>query len=190
MMHSPLQLLALGINFNQRDKILASEGDANLLEFFISHLKRLAATDLATNWFVWHAVTGHFNHDHPDAVPPYLRLSRHERSSRESPTRVAFHHGNIFDRLRAAGPGTWTHYTLCDAPDWMPRTVQQRLLDEIYRTSCDGAVVLVRSVEPDSFVERLDNGRRFELIEEASSRAAVEDRSRQYRRVDFFRVVH
>lgn len=190
VMQSPLQLLALGINFNQRDKILASEDDENLLEFFLSHLKRLAGTDLATNWFVWHAVTGHFNHDHPDGVPPYLRQDRHARSSTGSPTTVRFHHGNIFDRLEAAGPGTWSHYTLCDAPDWMPHDVQRRLLDEIHRTSRDGAIVLARSVEHDSFVERLDQGRRFQLIEDASTAATAEDRSRQYRRVDFFRVVH
>ena len=190
MMQSPLQLLALGINYNQRDKILASEDDENLIEFYISHLKRLATTDLATNWFVWHAATGHFNHDHPDAVPPYLRRNRHERSSEQSPTKVLFHHGNIFDRLESAGPGTWSHYTLCDAPDWMPPHVQSKLLDEIHRTSKDGAIVLARTVEPESFVERLDDRRRFQLMEDASTRAAAEDRSRQYRRVDFFRVVH
>lgn len=190
VMQSPLQLLALGINYNQRDKILASEDDENLLEFFVSHLKRLATTDLATNWFVWHAATGHFNHDHPDAVPPYLRKSRHERSSEDSPTFVCFHHGNIFERLQAATPKTWSHYTLCDAPDWMPLEVQARLLDEIFRTSQDGAIVLTRSVEHESFIERIDEGRRFRLIEDASKKATLEDRSRQYRRVDFFRVVH
>lgn len=189
VMKSPLQLLALGINFHQRDKILATEDDDNLLEFFVSHLKRLARTDLSTNWFVWYAVAGHFNHGNPDAVPPYLRRDRHERST-ESPTSVHFHHGNIFDRLESAGTKTWSHYTLCDAPDWMPPKVQKRLLDEIFRTSQDGAVVLARSVEEDSFIDRIDQGRRFKLIEDASAKATVEDRSRQYRRVDFFRVEH
>ncbi len=190
VMQSPLQLLALGINFNQRDKILASEDDDNLLDFFVTHLKRLAGTDIATNWFIWYAATGHFNHDHPEAVPPYLRRDRHERSSKDSPTTVAFHHGNIFDRLAAAGPRTWSHYTLCDAPDWMPPEVQGRLLNEIHRTSKDGAIVLARSVENDSFIERIDGGRRFQFVEESSRLATEEDRSRQYRRVDFFRVVH
>ena len=190
MMASPLQLLALGINYNQRDRILASEDDENLIEFYISHLKRLAQTDLATNWFVWHAAVGGFNHDHPDAVPPYLRKDRHERSSNDSPTSVRFHHGNIFDCLENAGRKTWSHYTLCDAPDWMPPEVQGKLLDQIHRTSKDGAIVLARSVEPESFIERIDEGRRFQLIEDASAKATVEDRSRQYRRVDFFRVTH
>jgi S-adenosylmethionine-diacylglycerol 3-amino-3-carboxypropyl transferase len=190
LMHSPLQLLALGINFNQRDRILASEDDETLIDFFVSHLKRLATTDLATNWFAWHAVTGHFNHDRPDAVPPYLRQDRHAQSSEESPTTVRFHHGNIFDRLAAADRGTWSHYTLCDAPDWMPPHIQARLLDEIHRTSREGAIVLARSVEPDSFVEHIDGGRRFQLIEDASAKATEEDRSRMYRRVDFYRVVH
>ncbi|MBX2812546.1 MAG: BtaA family protein [Myxococcales bacterium] len=190
LMASPIQLLALGINFNQRDKILESEGDENLMEFYVNHLKRLAHTDLATNWFVWHAATGHFNHDHPDAVPPYLRRDRHERSSDTSPTTVRFHHGNIFDRLENAGTNTWTHYTLCDAPDWMPQDVQSKLLDEIFRTSKDGAIVLARSVEQDSFIERIDDGKRFQLLENESNRATMEDRSRQYRRVDFFRVNH
>ena len=189
LLQSPLQLLALGINYNQRDRILESEQEETIVDFFESHLKRLAETDILTNWFIWYAVAGHFNHDHPDAVPPYLRKDRHEKST-NAPTTVRFHHGNIFDQLEAGTPGTWSHYTLCDAPDWMPPKVQEHLLDEILRTSRDGAIVLTRSVEQESFVERIDEGKHFQLIEEASREATEKDKSRQYRRVDFFRVVH
>ena len=30
------------------------------------------------------------------------------------------HHTNIFEVMGNADEGTWTHYTLCDAIDWMP----------------------------------------------------------------------
>ncbi len=189
LMESPVQLLALGVNYQQRDRILESEPDDTIVDFFVSHLKRLAATDLATNWFVWWAITGAFNHDRQDAVPPYLRRERHEASYGAS-TQLNFHRGNIFDRLDAAGPKTWSHYTLCDAPDWMPDAVQRNLLDEIFRTSRDGAIVLTRSVEEESFIDRIDGGRRFKLMDEASTISTLEDRSRQYRRVDFYRVTH
>ena len=189
LMGSPVQLLALGVNYQQRDRILETEEDATIVDFFVSHLKRLAATDLATNWFVWWATTGAFNHDRSDAVPPYLRPERHEVSF-GAPTQMNFHRGNIFDRLDAAGPKTWSHYTLCDAPDWMPDRVQRNLLDEIFRTSRDGAIVLTRSVQDESFIDRIDGGKRFQLMEEASRISTMEDRSRQYRRVDFYRVCH
>ena len=189
LMQSPLQLLALGVNYEQRNRILENEPDDTIVDFFISHLKRLAATDLATNWFVWWAIAGAFNHERPDAVPPYLRKERHDVSY-GAPTQVNFHRGNIFHRLEAAGSNTWSHYTLCDAPDWMPEKVQQNLLDEIFRTSRDGAIVLARSVQEESFIDRLDGRKRFHLMEEASNVSTLEDRSRQYRRVDFYRVCH
>lgn len=184
---SPMQLLALGVNFTQRDRMLEAEDEESIATFIINHLKRVAATELETNWFVWHALTGRFNHAHPEAVPPYLRRDRHE-GSLHSPTEVQFHHRNIFRILGDAGPRTWSHYTLCDAPDWMSEPVERRLLDEIWRTSREGAVVLYRSVEPDSFIQRIDEGRRFEHLEDISKAATLADRTRQYRRVDFFRV--
>ena len=189
LMQSPVQLLALGVNYQQRDRILETEDDATITDFFVSHLKRLAETDLARNWFVWWAIAGGFNHDRQDAVPPYLRRERHEASF-GAPTQVNFHRGNIFDRLEAAGSKTWSHYTLCDAPDWMPDPVQRNLLDEIFRTSRDGAIVLTRSVQDESFIDRIDGRKRFQLMEDASQVATLEDRSRQYRRVDFYRVCH
>ncbi|MEO1337031.1 MAG: DUF3419 family protein [Myxococcota bacterium] len=189
MMASPVQLLALGVNYQQRDRILENEPDDTIVEFFISHLKRLAATDLTTNWFVWWATTGGFNHECPDAVPPYLRKERHQNSL-NAPTKVNFHRGNIFHKLESAGANSWSHYTLCDAPDWMPDQVQRHLLNEIFRTSRDGAIVLARSVQEESFIERIDGGKRFQLMEDASTVSTEEDRSRQYRRVDFYRVCH
>lgn len=188
-MESPLQLLALGVNFEQRDRMLDTESLPSCTDFFMMYLKRLAETDLETNWFIWLGITGQFNHDMESAVPPYLRKSHHERSS-ESPTRVRFHNRNIFSHLEDASPDTWSHYTLCDAPDWMNETTQRRLIDQIRRTSRDGAIVLTRSVETDSFIDRLDGGKHFHRIEDASDIASEFDRSKLYRRVDFHRVVH
>ncbi|MEM1009793.1 MAG: hypothetical protein AAGJ35_12400, partial [Myxococcota bacterium] len=61
---------------------------------------------------------------------------------------------------------------------------------EIYRTSRDGGVVLVRSVEPHTLIEIHNQERRFQLLKEASDVASAEDRSRQYERVHFYRIVH
>ena len=185
---SPVQMIGLGVNFEQRDKMLETEG-TDLIGFFVNHLRKVAATDLWRNWFAWYVLAGEFNHDRQDAVPPYLRRDRHERSL-EASTRVSFHHGNLFDRLNAAGPKTWSHYTLCDAPDWMPASVQRNMLDEIERTARPGATIMVRTVENEGLVERLGLEKRFVLKKDISDLASTEDRSRQYRRVSFYEVAH
>lgn len=185
---SPIQLVSLGINFQQRDRLVEAEG-MEMIDYFVEHIKRVAATDLATNWFGWYVVAGHYDHDNPDAVPPYLRRDRFERS-RGAPTVTRYHRRNLFEVMSQAGPGTWSHYTLCDAPDWLPQDVQQRLLEEIVRTSRDGAIVLARSVEGACMVERTGMDRRIRRLDEVSEAATAQDRSRQYRRVNFYRVEH
>lgn len=188
VLNSPLQLVSLGINFQQRERILQTEG-MDFVDFFVEHLKRVAATDCETNWFVWYTVAGEFNHDNPDAVPPYLRKDRWERSYR-APTSVRYHNRNLFEVLSKAGPETWSHYTLCDAPDWLDEDGQRQLLDEIFRTSRDGAIVLARSVEGHSMVENVGYQDKFEPMVEASEDGTETDRSRQYRKVAFYRVHH
>ena len=68
-LNSPVQLLGLGVNFEQRDRILETEG-TDLMGFFVTHLKRVAVTDLMRNWFAWYVLVGQFNHDQEDGVPP------------------------------------------------------------------------------------------------------------------------
>lgn len=187
-LNSPVQLLGLGVNFEQRDRILETEG-TDLMGFFVTHLKRVAVTDLMRNWFAWYVLVGQFNHDQEDGVPPYLRRDRHARSL-EAPTTVRWHHTNLFEVMRQAGPRTWSHYTLCDAPDWMPPEVQHRLLNEIERTARPGATILLRTVEEEGMVERLGLQNRFVLRKDASDYASDADRSRQYRRVCFYQVAN
>ncbi|MEZ4454398.1 MAG: DUF3419 family protein [Nannocystaceae bacterium] len=184
--HSPVNLVALGINYCQRDRLLAAEG-LDFVGYLLAFLKRIAETDLERNWFAWHAVAGHFNHSLPEAVPPYLRRDHHAQSRRAT-TATAFHRANIFEVLSRAGRGTWTHYTLCDAVDWMPPRAQRALFHEIVRTAAPGARVLTRSVEPGSAVERVGMGRWLRLDAEASRQATLADRTRHFRRVDFYEV--
>lgn len=184
---SPLQLMALGVNFEQRDRMLAADGVEDLVGFFVNYMARVAETDLSTNWFAWYAIAGHYDHERQDAVPPFLRRDSYEASV-EAPTQTRYVHASIFDVLEAAPARRWTHYTLCDAIDWMPFGVQRRLLREIARTADDGAIVLWRSVEDDDIVQRHGLGDRFVRMHEASNAATTADRTRQYKRVDFYRV--
>lgn len=187
---SPAQLVALGISFAQRDRLLATEQQPDLAAFVIDHLRRLARTDVATNWFIWWAIAGHFDHDRPqDAVPPYLRPDRHARSL-DASTESRFHHASIEAVLDRSLPHAYTHYSLCDAPDWMAPAAQRRLLDGILRTSQDGAIVLHRSVERDGMVERLGLDHRFVPLRDRTEQATRDDRSRQYRAVRFYQVAH
>jgi S-adenosylmethionine-diacylglycerol 3-amino-3-carboxypropyl transferase len=189
LLRSPLNLVAIGVNGVQRDRMLRAEKLKDVVDYLLMHLVRVANTDLERNWFAWHAVTGDFNHERADAVPPFLRRDHHEASF-GSKTKVQFHHRNIIDLLRAAEPHTWTHYTLCDAPDWMPPVVQKALLRETLRTSVDGAIFLHRSVEDSLLPESRGFGRHFRLMTSATETATRRDRTRQYRRVAFYRIEH
>lgn len=189
LLRSPLHLVAIGVNHAQRDRMLRAEKLKDVVDYLLMHLTRVADTDLERNWFAWHAVAGDFNHDRADAVPPFLRKDRHDTSF-GAKTEVRFHHRNILDVLRAAGPRAWTHYSLCDAPDWMPYDVQSTLLREIFRTSADGAIFLHRSVEGSLLPESHGVGRHFRLMSHATEVATRLDRTRQFRRVAFYRIEH
>jgi len=186
-LESPLQLLALGINFEQKEKYVAQEGVSGLAAAFRETILKLADTDLETNWIAWYVTTGGFDHDNPEAVAPYLRPDRHERSF-GAPTSVRYHLGNLFSLLEEAGSNTWSHFTFCDAPDWMNRQTQLKLLDEVQRTGREGAVVLIRSVEDESVIDKVGYQDRFVRMDEASDEATLIDRSKLYRRVDFYRL--
>ncbi len=191
VLRSPLCLLALGVNYAQRDRILSAER-VDFIAFLMKHLRKVASTDLARNWFAWFSFTGRFDTEDQEALPPYLRADRHQRS-RSSPTQVRYHHRNIFDVLEGGRPGTWSHFSLCDAPDWMPEPTQRKLLQEVLRTSRDGAVLQYRSVEPAepaSIVRRLGLERHFQRMQVASRQATELDRTCQYRSVNLYRIVH
>jgi S-adenosylmethionine-diacylglycerol 3-amino-3-carboxypropyl transferase len=188
LLRSPLCLLALGVNFAQRDRMLSTE-QVDIIGFLMQHIRRVGATDLARNWFGWFAFTGRFNAEDEEALPPYLRRDRRERSL-ESPTKVHYHHRNIFDVLDDGPKNAWSHYVMCDALDWMSEPVQRRLLQSILRTSRDGGVLQYRSVEPHSIVQRLGLEQHFQRMEAASQEATLLDRTCQYRSVNLYRIVH
>lgn len=185
LLASPLTQFALGVNDSQRDRMLGSSGD--MADFMLGHLERVAQTDCETNWFAWYAAAGHYNHSHPEATPPYLRRSAHQ-ASREAPTTFGFHHRSIFDVLGAQSANTWSHYSLCDAVDWFPPAGQKNLLEEILRTARPGATVLMRSVQDENIIESCELGHRFQYLEAQSRLAIQEERTCQYKRVDFFQV--
>ncbi|HEY4013546.1 MAG TPA: DUF3419 family protein [Polyangiaceae bacterium] len=189
LLKSPLHLVAIGVNHAQLDRMLRAEQLDNIVDYILMHLARVAETDLERNWFAWLAVAGEFNHDKPDAIPPFLRREHHAKSL-GADTAVRFHHRNILEVLGEAGPRAWTHYTLCDAVDWMPLDVQRTLLREIVRTSDDGAIVLHRSVEEGGLPERHGLARHFQPMIEATEAATRLDRTRQFRHVGFYRVQH
>lgn len=184
---SPAQLVALGIHFEQRDRILRTEGVTDMAAFIVAYLERLADTDLATNWFVWYAATGQFDASREDCAPPYLRRERHERAL-GARTDLRFHRRGIVDHLRTRSARSFSHYALLDVPDWLPPVEQRALFGEIRRTASPGATVLFRSVEDESPVDRLGLDRHFVFDERKSRVATARDRTRQYRQVRFYEV--
>jgi S-adenosylmethionine-diacylglycerol 3-amino-3-carboxypropyl transferase len=186
---SPLQLLAQGINFQQRDRNLRSAGTNDMRDVVLRFVVRGVSTDLARNWIFWHCLLGKFNVDDQEALPHYLRRTHHARSV-GAPTETAFHRASFVDVLGAAPPGTWTHYNFSDALDWIPDRAQEIVLGEILRTSVDGALLLNRSVDRDCMVARHGLERHFERLADASDAATAIERSRLYERIDIYRIVH
>jgi len=187
LVDTPLFLLGAGVNFEQRQRNLRANRATSMMDVVAAHFARLAQTDLETNWFVWMALTGEFNHDHPEAVPPYLRVENHRRSL-VAPTQVGFHRESLQRMLAAATPGQWSHFSLCDVLDWLPGEGQRHLLHRIARVGRPGAVVLTRSVESECVVDSLGLSHLYERVEPASSQASEQERTRLYGRVNVYRV--
>jgi S-adenosylmethionine-diacylglycerol 3-amino-3-carboxypropyl transferase len=188
LVNTPLFLLGIGVNFEQRQRNLRANRAATMVDVVTAHFERLAQTDLETNWFVWVGLTGEFNHDHPEAVPPYLRAESHRRSL-VAPTEVGFHRELLQRMLADATPGQWTHFSLCDVMDWMPADAQRRLLQRVARVGGPGAVVLTRSVENGCVVDRVGLPDLYERVEPTSSQASEQERTRLYGRVNVYRVI-
>ncbi len=189
VLESPVHLVSIGVNYAQCERMLRIEGVADVCAFLLMHLQRVADTDVARNWFVWYAIAGHYNHDDQDAIPPFLRRDRHERS-RDSSTSVSYHHRSIFDVLHGAQPRTWSHFTLCDAPDWMSDAAQKRLFEAVIRAGRDGGVLQYRTVERGSLVERHGLTGRLQPMVPETEMATALDRTRQFRGVRYYRIVN
>ena len=187
LLESPLHLLSLGVNYAQCERMLRIEEMPDIVAFLLMHLERVADTDIARNWFAWYAIVGRYNHDDQEAIPPFLRKDRHERSSRSS-TSVAYHNRNIFEVLGEARPETWSHFTLCDAPDWMSDETQKRLFEAVIRAGRPGGVVQYRTVERDSLIERHGMTDRLQPMVEETELATALDRTRQFRGVRYYRI--
>ncbi|GAB4199705.1 MAG: hypothetical protein OHK0013_10060 [Sandaracinaceae bacterium] len=121
-------------------------------------------------------------------MPPFLRRDRHARAQ-GAPTRVRYHRRSVFRMLDDAPARTYTHFTFCDAPDWLDAQGQRRLLEGVLRTAKDGAIVLTRSVEHTCIVERAGLDKRLVRLDDVSMRATLRDRTRQYRCVDVYQVM-
>lgn len=184
-----LSNVGLGINKTQKSRLEEQFESTDFLDIVLAHIEKLAETDIARNWFVWHGLFGEFNHELEDSLPPWVRRDRFE-NAQDYDGSTHFHRRNLFQVLESAGSQTWTHYSLLDMPDWLSEAEQANLAKEILRTSRDGAMVLYRSVTEDNWLSRYEQGKRFHYQEEDSAAASEGDRSCLYSHVRFYRVHH
>lgn len=184
---SPLFLLGHGINYQQMQRNLMANHTRSMVDVVANRLQRIAQTDIETNWVAWIAVAGHFNHENPAAVPPYLREQSHARSL-GGPSKVYFHNRSLQQVLDNPPPGGWSHFSLCDVLDWMPDDVQRALLEKIARRARQGAIVLTRSVEMGCIAERLGLSSTYTLLEPLSTEASARERTGLYGRVNVYRI--
>lgn len=184
---SPLMLLCMGINFQQKAKI---ERTANLsfYDYVIIYIQKVARTDFTRNWFVWQSFLREFNHQDNLAIPPYLRRDFYAKSLL-SETEIAFHHGKIEKVLSDRPADYWSYVNLSDILDWMNDRQKNDIMKLLYQKVTAGAIVLIRSVEDIDFIERFNLQDQFSLLQDISDRASREDRSCLYNRVNFYQVI-
>jgi S-adenosylmethionine-diacylglycerol 3-amino-3-carboxypropyl transferase len=187
LVDSPIPLLAQGINFRQRDLNLHSNAARSMGHVFLNLVDQLATTELARNWIVWHCQLAQFDHHESDCRPPFLRPTLHQQAH-GTPTATRFHRENLFHVLGRGTAGSWTHYGLSDAMDWMPPPVQQQVLQEICRTAAPEARVVIRTVAADDLVAKLGMQQRLIRLDDESERATREECSRLYRRTDLYQL--
>src|SRR5690606_13637163 len=127
---SPAAALAGGVNFIQARRNLVAHGTDDMRVVLAAYFQPVVRTDLDRNWIAWWMLVSHFDHESQECLPPFLRRA-HLPRSRRGPTAVRYHLDDIFKTLRGAAPGTWSHFLLSDAVDWLPDSVQQQLFTEI-----------------------------------------------------------
>lgn len=184
---SPAAALAGGVNFIQARRNLDAHGTDDMRVVLAAYFHRVVRTDLERNWIAWWMLVGHFDHASQECLPPFLRRAHFARSQ-GGPTAVRYHLDDIFRVLRGAAPGTWSHFMLSDAVDWLPDAVQRQLFAEIVRTGRAGGVAAVRTVERTCPVARAGLADRLERIEPASTHASAADRSALYHGVNYYRI--
>ncbi|MEX2571694.1 MAG: DUF3419 family protein [Gemmatimonadota bacterium] len=188
LIRSPLSILAAGINYTQRERNLRAVGADDVVDGVIDYASRLAHTDIEENWIAWHIATGRFNAERPLALPVYLRPQTHERSLGSS-TSVHFWRTSLLARLQREPTERWTHFCLSDVVDWLSDGDRTALLMAIHRAAAPGARVVCRTVEDSTIIDELGLSSRFRLVEPESTEASRVERSRLYRRVNFYEVL-
>lgn len=140
----PASLFGLGIPPAQYEALC--EGEAEGMAAVLRHrLEKLACDfDIRQNYFAWQAF-GRGYADAPRAsLPPYLEEANHaDMVARVD--RVAIHHRNFADHLRAHPAGAFDRYILLDAQDWMTDAQLTDIWSEITRTARPGARVIFRT---------------------------------------------
>lgn len=185
--HSPLMLLCMGINFQQKEKI-EETATTSFYDYGLIYVQKLARTDFARNWFIWTSFLREFNHQDSLAIPPYLRPEFY-RKSLLSHSQIEFHHQTIEMVLSDRPDNYWTYVNLSDILDWMNDRRKNDLMELLYQKVTAGAIVLIRSVEEIKFIEKFHLQDRFRLLPDISNRASSEDRSCLYKRVNFYKII-
>lgn len=188
VVNSPLVLLANGINFRQRDKNLESSNTSSMKGVFLDLITNFCRNDMERNWVLWHIMAGHFNHEHPECRPPYLTKDSHDRSY-GAKTEVNYHQTSFVEVLQQAPREHWSHYSFSDAMDWMPEELQRKVFELVIKTSRPGAVLINRTVEKECLIDKLKLHKNFQRMDKESDEATAKERSRLYKRTDFYRIV-
>lgn len=145
----PVSFYSLGIPPAQFEALRRDAG-GDVVGLFRDRLRRLACDfPIADNYFAWQAFGRGYDHEHRQAVPPYLRANSFAEL-RERTDRVETRLVSMTEFLKGEPDASCDAYVLLDAQDWMGPAQLNALWHEIGRTAKPGASVIFRTAGRDS----------------------------------------
>ncbi|EKF20782.1 DUF3419 family protein [Nitratireductor pacificus] len=144
-------LFGLGIPPAQYDSLITA-GNGTMADVLSSRLEKLACHfPLRENYFAWQAFARHYPSPDEATLPAYLER-KNFATLKAAADRVAVHHVNLVDLLRAKPAHSVDRYVLLDAQDWMNDDQLNTLWSEITRTAAPGARVIFRTAAAPSLL--------------------------------------
>ena len=177
-----MAVFSLGIP-PQQYKYMKEESDGQLVNLYRDRVRRLACQfPIQDNYFAWQGFTLHYDHEHRQAVPDYLKAAHYE-TLKSNLYRVETHIASLIEYLKQQPEESLDRFVLLDSQDWMTAEVMTDLWTQIARVGKPGTRIIFRTASPESPIETAlppDLRARFNYEEAQSKAWFQQDRSAIY----------
>lgn len=186
----PMTVYSLGIP-PQQFRYLKEDGPSGIIDLFRERVKRLACEfPIEDNYFAWQAFGRRYNHNKPEALPPYLQ-PQHYENLKKNVKNVETHITSTTDYLRQQPDNSMDRFVFLDSQDWMTPAQLEDLWSQVRRVGKPGTRVIFRTAGTESPIETdLNPEVRKDFIyeEELSKTYYDKDRSAVYGGFHLYRM--